>query len=134
MALCRVLRCVVPVSASTDRARAKRRREAGLCYVCGQAPAWQPEKACEPCREKSKARDRARHGRAKRPPNELELNDQFRAEKADRAAKWESKREPRPCGRCGRPFRPTMARRVTCLTCWKNDAAVRDSVRARWAS
>ncbi len=52
-----------------ERERGRRlhaeRKAAGLCTKCGRAPARPDRTTCEPCAEKHRARDRARHARAK---------------------------------------------------------------------
>ncbi len=59
-----------PVQAKEyERERGRRlhaeRKEAGICTKCGRAPARPDRTTCEPCAEKHRARDRARHARAK---------------------------------------------------------------------
>ena len=52
-----------------ERERSRRqhaeRKAAGICTKCGRAPARPERTTCEPCAEKHRARDRARHARAK---------------------------------------------------------------------
>ena len=52
-----------------ERERGRRqhaeRKAAGICTKCGRAPARPERTTCEPCAEQHRARDRARHARAK---------------------------------------------------------------------
>ena len=52
-----------------ERERGRRqhaeRKAAGICTKCGRAPARPDRTTCEPCAERHRARDRARHARAK---------------------------------------------------------------------
>ena len=52
-----------------ERERSRRehaeRKAAGICTKCGRAPARPERTTCEPCAEQHRARDRARHARAK---------------------------------------------------------------------
>ncbi len=52
-----------------ERERSRRlhfeRKAAGICTRCGKAPARPERTTCEPCAEQHRARDRARHARAK---------------------------------------------------------------------
>ena len=41
-----------------SRASVERLRACGLCYLCGQRPAWKPEKKCTECRKKSRIKNR----------------------------------------------------------------------------
>lgn len=117
--------------AGYQRARTKRLRDCGLCFVCGQRPAWKPDKACVECRDKARAK--YKENRRDNASKNEDLR-QYRATLTAREAEFKRTHPPRRCGRCARQFQPSAARRITCESCFRNDAEVNASLRDRWAS
>ena len=89
-----------------ERERGRRlhieRKAVGLCTGCGRAPARPGRTTCEPCAEKHRARDRARHARAKarglayggRDPEAKRRADRKRSRlRADRRDAFETMRD-----------------------------------------
>ena len=94
---------------STDpdvqRARTKRLRECGLCWECGQAPAWKPDKVCVTCRDKRRARLPQGKGR------EAALNERNRRNRA----RVELRKADGVCTRCADG--PAVEPGGTCAEC-----------------
>ena len=88
----------VSSGAAYQRARTKRLRDCGLCFVCGQRPAWRPERACLECRDRRRAKDKARD----RTGAQRERIKRLRASGT--------------CYACGR--RPARQPDSTCAACW----------------
>ena len=91
-----------------ERERSRRlhaeRKAAGICTKCGRAPARPDRTTCEPCAEQHRARDRARHARAKAqgiPYGGRDPEARRRAGRKQSRRRSEARRAAGLCIRCG---------------------------------
>ena len=91
-----------------ERERSRRlhaeRKAAGTCTKCGRAPARPGRTTCEPCAEQHRARDRARHARAKAegiPYGGRDPEARRRAGRKRGRRRRENRRAAGLCIRCG---------------------------------
>ncbi|MDE0255775.1 MAG: hypothetical protein OYG32_13360, partial [Rhodospirillaceae bacterium] len=107
--------------------RARRRREhaarkaEGICTRCGKAPARPERTTCEPCAEQHRARDRARHERAKVggvPYGGRDPEARRRAGRKRSRRRSEARKEAGLCIRCGHV--PPAQGRALCEPCREN--------------
>ena len=107
------------------------RRAAGICTKCGHAPARPGRSACEPCAGKHRARDRARHAKAKaegipyggRDPEARRLAGRKRSRRRS-----EARRAAGLCIRCGHV--PPAKGRSMCEPCRENRRAAKRALHA----
>ena len=107
-----------------DARRRSARKAAGLCLRCGKVPALPDSTACEPCREKCRARDRerwrAKHGSKPRVVLTEAERAQRKAQRRERErqrdrARDAARRAAGVCTSCG--TRPAAPDRVQCEPC-----------------
>ena len=94
------------------------RQAAGLCTSCGREPAAPGRLSCEPCLEKRRAGDRARHARAKAEGRPYGGRDPEAKRNADRERgrrRRAERREAGLCVRCGTV--PPVQGRGLCEPC-----------------
>ena len=117
--------------------RERRRREhaerkaAGICTKCGKAPARPERTTCEPCAEQHRARDRARHARAKAegiPYGGRDPEARRRAGRKRSRRRSEARKAAGLCIRCGNV--PPEEGRAMCEPCREDRRAAK---RARHA-
>ena len=105
-----------------ERERSRRqhaeRREAGICTKCGRSPARPERSLCEPCAERSRIRDRARHAEAKAqgiPYGGRDPETKRRADRERSRRRSEARRAAGICVRCGNA--PPAEGRAMCEPC-----------------
>ncbi len=101
-----------------DRRQHAERLAAGLCVKCGRVPAVPERTHCEPCAEKRRARDRARHARAKaegRPCGGRDPEARRRVDRERSRRRREARLAAGICIRCG--TRPPGQGRSMCEPC-----------------
>ena len=94
------------------------RVEAGMCTKCGRAPAVPERTRCEPCAEKHRARDRARHARATArgiPYGGRDPEARRRSARERSRRRSEARRAAGVCIRCGHT--PPDQGRAVCEPC-----------------
>ena len=102
------------------------RKAAGICTKCGRAPARPGRTTCEPCAGKHRARDRARHAKAKaegipyggRDPEARRLAGRKRSRR-----RAEARRAAGLCSRCG--HLPPEEGRAMCEPCREDRRAAK---------
>ena len=116
-----------------ERERSRRlhaeRAAAGICTKCGRVPARPARTTCEPCAEQHRARDRARHARAKAegiPYGGRDPEARRRAGRKSSRRRSEARLAAGLCIRCGAV--PPEEGRPMCEPC-RDDR--RDAARAR---
>ena len=94
-----------------DRERGRRqhaeRLAAGICVKCGRAPVVPERTHCEPCADKRRVRDRARHARAKaegRPCGGRDIEARRRVDRERSRRRREARLAAGHCIRCGTPL------------------------------
>ena len=123
-----------------ERERSRRqhaeRKAAGICTKCGRAPARPERTTCEPCAERHRLRDRARHERAKAqgiPYGGRDPETKRRADRERSRRRSEARRAAGICVRCGNT--PPAEGRAMCEPCRENRRqAKRDRNRDRRAA
>ena len=103
-----------------ERARLQHaeRKAAGICTKCGCAPARPERTTCEPCAEQHRARDRARHARAKAegiPYGGRDPEARRRAGRKRSRRRSEARKAAGLCIRCGNV--PPEEGRAMCEPC-----------------
>ena len=116
-----------------DRSRREHaeRKAAGICARCGKAPARPDRTTCEPCAEQHRARDRARHAKAKAegiPYGGRDPEARRRAGRKRSRRRSEARKEAGLCIRCGQV--PPAEGRAMCEPCREDR---RQAKRARHA-
>lgn len=113
-----------------ERERGRRlhaeRKAAGICAKCARVPARPDRTTCEPCAEQHRARDRARHARAKAEGIPYGGRDPEARRKAGRARsrrRSEARRSAGLCVRCGHV--PPEEGRGLCEPCRDDRRAAR---------
>ena len=94
------------------------RKAAGICTKCGQSPARPERTTCEPCAEQHRARDRARHAKAKAegiPYGGRDPEVRRRAGRKRSRRRSEARKAAGLCIRCGHV--PPAEGRAMCEPC-----------------
>ena len=94
------------------------RKAAGICTKCGRTPARPERTTCEPCAERHRARDHARHARAKAegiPYGGRDPEARRRAGRKRSRRRSEARRAAGMCIRCGNV--PPKEGRAMCEPC-----------------
>ena len=123
-----------------ERERSRRlhadRKAAGICTKCGRAPAPPERTTCEPCAEQHRARDRARHAKAKAegvPYGGRDPEARRRAGRKRSRRRSEARKAAGMCIRCGNV--PPEEGRAICEPCREDRRqAKRDRHRDRRAA
>ena len=113
-----------------ERERSRRqhaeRKAAGICTKCGRAPARPERTLCEPCAEKHRARDRARHAKAKAqgiPYGGRDPEARRRADRERTCRRRAARRAADLCIRCGNL--PPAEGRSMCEPCREDRRAAK---------
>ena len=118
-----------------ERERSRRlhagRKAASICTRCGKAPARPERTTCEPCAEQHRARDRARHARAKAegiPYGGRDPEARRRAGRKRSRRRSEARKAAGLCIRCGNV--PPEDGRAMCEPCRDDRRAAKRARRA----